>query len=413
MRTSAIKRQSTFVICPRKMQKARRLCEPPFFSLALVLLLYSWLIANTNTYPMSFYNAFASLPQSASTRVTRRAASAIPISYRLDTWSHYDNPEEGAHREGDIREMLSRKTITKDKSLLWPDGVVSYYFHSSIVNEPTRLAIVEEAMNTIMSKSCVKFVRIYPNKDGRLPKNNWVNITGNQDGCFSDLGRSTLGPSHLNLNVDRCLFTTGHALHEILHTLGAYHEHMRPDRDDHITIIWDNIRNEDAYNFNLMNDSVVTDYGLPYDYDSIMHYSMTAFTKDKTLPTIIPKTPNVEIGQRNHLSYYDIQKLLISYNCNAYNIKNVDKKEEQNLTKDKNVTESKNVIEANPQGPVFNIHNTITNQLDDHKCVNSKPVDESNQMAFLETTYPSQSNHSMPLSPLFPNVHFYFHFDKK
>lgn len=102
-------------------------------------------------------------------------------------------------------------------------------------------------MSTIMSKSCVKFVRIYPNDTGEFPMNNWVNITGNEDGCFSDLGRSTIGPSRLNLNVERCFFTNGHALHELMHTLGAYHEHMRPDRDDHIQIIWDNINDGNRY----------------------------------------------------------------------------------------------------------------------------------------------------------------------
>jgi len=107
-------------------------------------------------------------------------------------------------------------------------------------------------MGVIMSKSCVKFVRIYPNEDGELPKNDWVNITGNQDGCFSDLGRSMLGPSNLNLNVDNCFYTLGHAIHEMLHTLGVYHEHMRPDRDNYIMIMWENIRKGNEYDTKLI-----------------------------------------------------------------------------------------------------------------------------------------------------------------
>lgn len=117
----------------------------------------------------------------------------------------------------------------------------------------------------------------------------------------------------------------------------------------------------------------------------------------------------MEIGQRNHLSHYDIQKLLITYNCSAYHLKNVHKKEEQNLTKDKNVIESKN-IEINPRKPMFNIHNTITNQVDGNKCANSKPI---NEVTFSKTMYPNQSNYSVPLSLLFPNLNFYFHFNKK
>ena len=58
--------------------------------------------------------------------------------------------------------------------------------------------------------------------------------------------------------------------------------------------------------------------GLPYDYDSVMHYSRRAFSKDRrSLDTIVPKDPNARIGQRDGLSKVDVQQLKSLYECKA------------------------------------------------------------------------------------------------
>ncbi|XP_033220828.1 seminal metalloprotease 1-like [Belonocnema kinseyi] len=260
------------------------------------------------------------------------------ISYRLDAWSQYDNPEEGNEREGDIHDFPeSRKTTTRDRKLLWPKGVVKYWIHSSIRNEPKKLEILKEAMDTIMEKTCVKFKEIFPDEKGSFPSSSWLNVTGNKRGCFSDLGRSRFGASNLNLDLTRCFRNKGHAMHEMLHTLGVYHEQMRPDRDDHIKIVWDNIKEHDVFNFRRLSNEIVTTYGLPYDYDSIMHYSMTAFAKNKSKPSIIPLKQTTPIGQRDHLSLSDIKKLLITYKCK--NIESVYENEMKNYDSDELIEE--------------------------------------------------------------------------
>ena len=39
----------------------------------------------------------------------------------------------------------------------------------------------------------------------------------------------------------QCLCDAGRALHELMHALGFYHEHSRPDRDQHINIVTKNV----------------------------------------------------------------------------------------------------------------------------------------------------------------------------
>lgn len=108
------------------------------------------------------------------------------------------------------------------------------------VNQPKKLAVLEAALQIIMSKTCIKFIRI--REYGRIPPNNWVNISGHHMGCYSDIGCWQYGPTTMNLDVNHCLDEIGHTIHEMMHALGVYHEHMRPDRNNYITVIWENIQ---------------------------------------------------------------------------------------------------------------------------------------------------------------------------
>ena len=66
-------------------------------------------------------------------------------------------------------------------------------------------------------------------------------------------------------------------LHELLHAFGIGHTQMRPDRDDYVTINWDNIRKSSHSQYRKM--ASVAPYGIPYDGRSIMHYKKDAFWK--------------------------------------------------------------------------------------------------------------------------------------
>ena len=87
-------------------------------------------------------------------------------------------------------------------------------------------------------------------------------------------------------------------LHEMFHTMGFWHEQTRIDRDAFVTVDWSNIMPGTEHNFfknldpatNLPTCDPSTGattfddcdggfpgvtFGLPYDYQSIMHYGPT------------------------------------------------------------------------------------------------------------------------------------------
>lgn len=130
----------------------------------------------------------------------------------------------------------------------------------------------------------------------------------------------------------------GKVCHIIGHVLGFFHEQSRPDREDYVNIIYDNIQPYKILEFQYYPTSVINTYGLPYDYSSIMHfgqsvkfnfliwlnskfYHYSIFKKEYSrdpfmrLVTINTSNPDYQktIGQRVGLSYMDIKTINVIY----------------------------------------------------------------------------------------------------
>ncbi|UJR07013.1 hypothetical protein I4U23_011301 [Adineta vaga] len=103
--------------------------------------------------------------------------------------------------------------------------------------------------------------------------------------------------------------------HELLHILGFFHEQSRPDRDDYVSIQWENIINGTEFNFAKYGEEDIDTLSLPYDYTSVMHYEANAFTSNGQ-PTIIPKRNlTTPLGQRIGMSSIDIAEVQRYYGC--------------------------------------------------------------------------------------------------
>ncbi|XP_018086790.1 embryonic protein UVS.2-like isoform X3 [Xenopus laevis] len=208
--------------------------------------------------------------------------------------------------EGDILIKIHRSATTSD--YLWPksaDGtvVVPYIFsHNYSAGE---LALFESAMQEFETLTCVRFVP-------RTKQRDFLNIMSN-GGCLSMVGRNG-GAQRVELASYGCM-SRGVIQHELNHALGFYHEHMRSDRDDYITIITENILPGYENYFKKRNTN---NLGIKYDFTSVMHYSSNTFSISPDKSTVVPKSdPSTPIGQRHGLSILDIYKIKKLYQCDV------------------------------------------------------------------------------------------------
>jgi hypothetical protein len=199
----------------------------------------------------------------------------------------------------------------------WPGGVIPYTINAS--NPPTQ-SIVDGAIDWIEDQT--PGVTLVP----RTGESDYVTFQ-NATGCSSEIGRIG-GQQFINLKVDDgiSLCTTGNAAHEILHALGMFHEHTRCDRDGFVTINYANIESgregnfykagSDAQGDDCGDDEPVFDIGT-YDFGSIMHYPLDAFsTGGNTIDVIGTPPAGVTIGQRNALSATDAGTIDQLYGAN-------------------------------------------------------------------------------------------------
>ncbi|XP_028257334.1 high choriolytic enzyme 1-like [Parambassis ranga] len=209
--------------------------------------------------------------------------------------------------EGDLLAPRTRNAMTCfSQSCLWKKAsnslVMIPYTVSSEFTSSERQMIVY-AMQAFHSRTCIRFVP-------RQNEYDYISIE-NKAGCFSALGRVG-GTQVLSLHRQGCLYN-GIIQHEINHALGFQHEQTRSDRDNYVRINWENIDPQMAYNFYKQNTN---NLNTPYDYSSIMHYGRTAFSIQYGKDSITPiPDPNVQIGQREGLSYWDITRINLLYSC--------------------------------------------------------------------------------------------------
>lgn len=127
---------------------------------------------------------------------------------------------------------LQRNAIKLDQ-YKWPNGTVPYVFADDY-SESDRAAVVS-GMEVFHNETCVKFV---PKSEADVEHIRFVK--GN--GCGANVGYRRKRKDPLDVSYSKfCLKIRGAIQHEMFHVLGLLHEQSRPDRDEHVKILWDNI----------------------------------------------------------------------------------------------------------------------------------------------------------------------------
>ncbi|KAL8618875.1 hypothetical protein ACOMHN_000882 [Nucella lapillus] len=250
-----------------------------------------------------------------------------------------------------------KRKATRPLVFRWTDGTIPYEFITSHFNA-NEVYYIKAAMARWQETTCLSF-RPATNAD-----RNRIRFQ-NGNGCNSLLGMSG-GTQPINLEARGCRFS-GLYLHEIGHAIGLVHEHQLPDRDKYIYIIYDNVAPSMRIWFNKYSPKDVNQYGVPFEYSSVMHYGVTAFSKDGSSQTIRARdrSREKEIGRvyLKGLSFTDIKVVNLMYGCNKHCAADPTCKEPGYLDKSCKCVRSDDDLTTTTTKP-----GACTNQWDDAQC---------------------------------------------
>lgn len=178
---------------------------------------------------------------------------------------------------------------------LWEDGIIPF----KLGKHKLKKAILE-AMAYLNHYTNVQFLP-------RTDEASYIYFKSGK-GCSSYVGK--IGGAQPVILEANC--KAGNVVHELMHVLGFFHEHMRPDRDEYIHIIWDNIVADKKSQFQKLPEAF-TNISWPFDPHSIMMYGSKAFVKDNKNYSIISVDGVVYDQNRTGLTESDIDRVNALY----------------------------------------------------------------------------------------------------
>ncbi|XP_037091461.1 astacin-like metalloprotease toxin 5 [Pollicipes pollicipes] len=212
--------------------------------------------------------------------------------------------------EGDMLGVNTTESdhVAKDSQLLWPLARIPYRLDDRLgCPDSPRCEVLMEAIEEFNNSTCLLWE---PAKDSDKYA---VSIQlKRHGGCYSSVGyQGSTGADQLIVLGEGC-FNIGIILHEMGHTVGFWHEHNRPDRDQWLKIDLENA--DGAENFDAYDRSrhPVTD---SLDFKSVMMLGTDAFSagNGSTMSSHWPDVPVPQLTNKTMLSDKDINRVRYLY----------------------------------------------------------------------------------------------------
>lgn len=190
----------------------------------------------------------------------------------------------------DVSASRAGRNLYQISARHWANGIIPISFAPNINNVQKELVFA----------ACAKWsqtANIRCREARSSDYNNYLRVIKGGLGCYASYGRPNDGPALMNLNDHMPVSQTlpqgtcmqlGIVMHEFGHILGMIHEHSRPDRDNYIRILTENMDLPcDSVQAKFKTSEVVR-VGENYDYRSIMHYTRFQCSKNRK-ETIVPR----------------------------------------------------------------------------------------------------------------------------
>lgn len=170
----------------------------------------------------------------------------------------------------------TRSAAIKAKVRYWPNKSISYKINSGF--STSQKSLIYQALQKISIQTNIQFT------ESNNPPVHHIEFVPTQNSFSSPVGMQSEG-NQIKLGTTEIYL--GVILHEIMHSLGFFHEHQRTDRDSYVIINFENIDPEfqnDFYKYTeLGNDGY--DIG-SFDFNSVMMYFSTEFSHNGSDHTI-------------------------------------------------------------------------------------------------------------------------------